>query len=44
MAVSVVVAVGDIADELNKIKERMPFGHDSVTDDDKTQLGPVNFT
>jgi len=42
MAVSVVVAVGDIADELlDKIKERMPSLVMGVTDDDKTQLGPV---
>ena len=42
MAVSVVVAVGDIADELiDKIKERMPNLVMGVTDDDKTQLGPV---
>ena len=42
MAVSVVVAVGDIADELlNKIKERMPSLVMGVTDDDETQLGPV---
>ena len=42
MAVSVVVAVGDIADELlDKIKERMPSLVMGVTDDDETQLGPV---
>ena len=42
MAVSVVVAVGDIADELlKKIKERMPSLVMGVTDDDETQLGPV---
>ena len=42
MAVSVVVAVGDVADELlNKIKERMPSLVMGVTDDDETQLGPV---
>ena len=42
MAVSVVVAVGEIADELlDKIKERMPSLVMGVTDDDETQLGPV---
>ena len=42
MAVSVVVAVGNIADELlDKIKERMPSLVMGVTDDDETQLGPV---
>ncbi len=42
MAVSVVVAVGDIADELlDKIKDRMPSLVMGVTDDDETQLGPV---
>lgn len=42
MAVSVVVAVGDIADELiSKIQSRMPDLIMGVTDDEKTQLGPV---
>ena len=42
MAVSVVVAVGDIADDLvNKIKERIPNIKMGVTDDDSTELGPV---
>ena len=42
MAVSVVVAVGDIADELiSKIQSRMPDLVMGVTDDEKTQLGPV---
>ena len=42
MAVSVVVAVGDIADELiSKIQSRMPGLVMGVTDDEKTQLGPV---
>ena len=42
MAVSVVVAVGDIADDLiSKIQSRMPDLVMGVTDDDKTQLGPV---
>ena len=42
MAVSVVVAVGDIADDLiSKIQSRMPDLVMGVTDDKKTQLGPV---
>ena len=42
MAVSVVVAVGDIADDLiNKIKERMPNLIMGTTDNNDTQLGPV---
>ena len=42
MAVSVVVAVGDIADELvGKIKERMPKLVMGKTDNPDTQLGPV---
>ena len=42
MAVSVVVAVGDIADDLiNKIKERMPNLIMGTTDSSDTQLGPV---
>ncbi|MDA9614507.1 CoA-acylating methylmalonate-semialdehyde dehydrogenase [Pseudomonadota bacterium] len=42
MAVSVVVAVGDIADDLiSKIQSRMPNLVMGVTDDEKTQLGPV---
>jgi malonate-semialdehyde dehydrogenase (acetylating)/methylmalonate-semialdehyde dehydrogenase len=42
MAVSVVVAVGDIADDLvNKIKERMPNLIMGKTDCSDTQLGPV---
>jgi malonate-semialdehyde dehydrogenase (acetylating)/methylmalonate-semialdehyde dehydrogenase len=42
MAVSVVVAVGDIADELiSKIQSRMSGLVMGVTDDEKTQLGPV---
>lgn len=42
MAVSVVVAVGDIADELvDKIKERMPSLIMGKTDNPDTQLGPV---
>ena len=42
MAVSVVVAVGDIADELvDKIKERMPSLVMGKTDNPDTQLGPV---
>ena len=42
MAVSVVVTVGDIADELiSKIQSRMPDLVMGVTDDEKTQLGPV---
>ena len=42
MAVSVVVAVGDIADELvGKIKERMPKLVMGKTDHPDTQLGPV---
>ena len=42
MAVSVVVAVGDIADDLiNKIKERMPNLIMGKTDNNDTQLGPV---
>ena len=42
MAVSVVVAVGDIADDLiNKIKERMPNLVMGKTDNNDTQLGPV---
>ena len=42
MAVSVVVAVGDIADELvGKIKDRMPKLVMGKTDNPDTQLGPV---
>jgi malonate-semialdehyde dehydrogenase (acetylating)/methylmalonate-semialdehyde dehydrogenase len=42
MAVSVVVAVGDIADDLiDKIKERMPNLIMGKTDCSDTQLGPV---
>ena len=42
MAVSVVVAVGDIADDLvKKIKERMPNLVVGKTDNSETQLGPV---
>ena len=42
MAVSVVVAVGDIADDLvKKIKERMPNLVIGKTDKSETQLGPV---
>jgi malonate-semialdehyde dehydrogenase (acetylating)/methylmalonate-semialdehyde dehydrogenase len=42
MAVSVVVAVGDIAEDLvNKIKERMPNLIMGKTDCNDTQLGPV---
>lgn len=42
MAVSVVVAVGDIAEDLvNKIKERMPNLIMGKTDCSDTQLGPV---
>ena len=42
MAVSVVVAVGDIGDDLiNKIKERMPSLVMGKTDNLDTQLGPV---
>lgn len=42
MAVSVVVAVGDIADELVlKIKERIPNIKMGVTDNNDTELGPV---
>ena len=42
MAVSVVVAVGDIGDDLiNKIKERMPNLIMGTTDNNDTQLGPV---
>jgi len=42
MAVSVVVAVGDIGDDLiNKIKERMPSLVMGATDNLDTQLGPV---
>ena len=42
MAVSVVVAVGNIADDLvAKIKERIPNLVMGVTDDESTELGPV---
>ena len=42
MAVSVVVAVGDIADDLVlKIKERIPNIKMGVTDNNDTELGPV---
>ena len=42
MAVSVVVAVGDIADDLiSKIQTRIPNLVMGVTDDANTQLGPV---
>ena len=42
MAVSVVVAVGDIADDLvSKIQQRIPSLVMGVTDDESTQLGPV---
>jgi malonate-semialdehyde dehydrogenase (acetylating)/methylmalonate-semialdehyde dehydrogenase len=42
MAVSVVVAVGDIADELvSKIKDRIPSLVMGKTDNPDTQLGPV---